>query len=146
MIHARTEPIFCHRAKFPVPKFQQCSMRTRVARTRKYMLCGSYWPWHCYGVLHRSMSHSTRSTAGHLQEYSAVKYRHDWVPISAVRCRDGSYTIIETAKNSPTAQNGVKAPCWGQHTQFSCFACSYLNTNSVPKKYHPCVSDLLALP
>ena len=33
MIHARTEPIFCHRAKFPAPKFQPCSTRTRVART-----------------------------------------------------------------------------------------------------------------
>jgi hypothetical protein len=30
--------------------------------------------------------------------------------------RNGSETVIATADNSPTAQNGFKAPCWGQHT------------------------------
>ena len=63
----------------------------------------------------------------------AVNYVHDWEPFSAVGCKNGSETVIETVVNSPTAQNGVKASCWGQHTRISCFACPYLTTNSVPK-------------
>ena len=46
MLHALAEPVFCHVAKFPVPKFLPCSTRTRVVYSRIYMLCGSYWPWH----------------------------------------------------------------------------------------------------
>jgi hypothetical protein len=63
----------------------------------------------------------------------ARNYSTDWAPISAVNCRNGSETVIVTAENSTTAQNWIKAPCWGQHTQISCFACPYLTTNLVPK-------------
>jgi hypothetical protein len=65
----------------------------------------------------------------------ARNYPHDWAPISAAICRNGSETVIVTADNSLTAQNGFKAPCWVQHTQISCFACPYLTTNSVLKIY-----------
>jgi hypothetical protein len=55
---------FCHRRDchlpFPVPKFQQCSTRTRVARTRNICFVVSILAGHGTGVLHRSMSHSTR--------------------------------------------------------------------------------------
>ena len=70
-----------------------------------------------------------------MYDRGARNYRHDWAPISAIGCRNGSETVIVTVvvDNSPTKQNGFKAPCWGQHTQISCFACPYLTTNLVPK-------------
>jgi hypothetical protein len=63
----------------------------------------------------------------------AVTYTHGSAQISAVGCRNGSETVIVTADiNSPTTQNGFKAPCWGQHTPIIYFVCPYLTTNSVP--------------
>ena len=43
-----------------------------------------------------------------VRELDAVNYGHDWAPISAVSCRNGSETIIGTADNSPTAHEGLK--------------------------------------
>jgi hypothetical protein len=87
----------------------RCWRPARRVQPQRGHLCG--WPEH---------------------NYCARNYPHDWAQISAVSCRNGSETVIETAHNSPTTRNRFKAPCWGQHTQISCFACPYLTTNSVP--------------
>ena len=73
----------------------------------------------------------------------ARNYVYDWAPISAVNCRNGLGTVIVTADNSPTAQNGLKAPCWVQHTQIACFAWPYFpsfrprNVSTGEGKYVP---------
>jgi hypothetical protein len=87
-------------------------------------------------TMNSTSNHTTRSTADKLQKRPtqlpeiAATTRRQFQQSAA---ENGSETVIVTADNSPTARNGVKAPCWGQHTQISCFACPYLTTNSVPK-------------
>jgi hypothetical protein len=79
------------------------------------------------GAQHRPTNPTFLSLSGRTR---APRTRHRF---SAFGSRNGSETARATAENAKPEENPLTASCCGQHSQFSCFACRYLTTNSRPK-------------